>query len=519
MSQRIPLLIVPTVRILVVTDTRPPVLGAGSFSFSQTSGNLFDLELALNAVKNAPLPWVNFEFVTAHRDTVNSSDSLGRLAAATAEFQGFRFDALPVGFSVSSVDQIWLFGFAAAQGAQQTTPALSAAELAVVHQFMDAGGGVLAMGDHESLGSLLCSGIKRVQKMRTWARFDANTGDPQPPAKGPTRHDTLREKPPGSGYYDFDNQTDRFPQPIRVKTYQLGYIPSETIFPKVRARPHPLLCGLKGPIEILPDHMHEGEVIAPTEIRAGDPDWPGTVRPEIIAWADVIAHTDDVYGPVNATSFGAIGAYDGQAAGVGRIVVDSTWHHWVHVNLVGFTTTATQTGNPDALARIYNYFWNVAVWLASPDQQARMSDAAFLLALLAGGLTEIGPVNQLDTQFVGQQALDVLGRYASFCNIEYFVFQGPGLPPALQLSGFPGPDPGPWFHWPMLEYCAGAQVKAIAERFANGQVGDGQPVAALRRQLNDGVHRGLAEMIERETHRAKASLEALEQLKGRLSRR
>lgn len=513
----IPLHIIPTVRILVVTDTRINST-AGSYNLMGAMNNAFDFELALTAVKKAPFPWVNFEILTAHRDGQNSAIAFGKIAAATAQFQNFRFDQLPPGLNLTTIDQVWLFGFAAAQDppASQTTPALSPNELVVLHNFMDAGGGVLAMGDHEDLGSLMCSGIKRVRQMRKWVDKNA-AGAPQPPALGPSRHDTTRESPPPASNYTFGGQGDKNPQPIRLKQYRLGYIPSELIFEKVRDRPHPLLCGLTGPIRVLPDHMHEGDVLGPGGISAGDPDWPGATRHEIIAWANVIAHTDVTYsngdyGPVNATTFGAIGAYEGHDAGVGRIVVDSTWHHWVHVNLAGFVPSITNPGNPDALSQIYNYYWNVAVWLSPTAQLARMSEAAFIQALLSGGLGEIGPVGKLPTQMVGQQALDALGRTASFCNIEYFVFQGPGIPQPIPHPGLPGP--GPVLRWPMLEYCAGAQIKAIAERLANGKAFEtDRDAVSIRRRLQRAVADGLREMVDAELNDARSSIKALEALK------
>jgi hypothetical protein len=121
MPHPIPFDIVPTVKILVVADTRTYVPTAGSFNFAQTQSG-FDLEMALSAIKAAPLPWVKFDIVTAHRDTTASPVAQGSAAAQTAQYQGFRFDALHAGFSLGSVDQIWSFGFPAAQdgGAQPT---------------------------------------------------------------------------------------------------------------------------------------------------------------------------------------------------------------------------------------------------------------------------------------------------------------------------------------------------------------------------------------------------------------
>lgn len=506
-----PFAVVPTVRILVVCDTRDG-LAAGGYDFTQTQ-SAFDLKLALDAVSTAPFPWARFQFLTAHRDSPQSIDPFGGPAAATAQFPNFRFDALPAGVDLAQVEQVWLFGFGASQDQTHATPALGAAELMVLHQFMDRGGGVFAAGDHETLGDLLCGSVKRVREMRTWTRYMG--GLPQPPVAGTARHDTLRDNPPGSNNYSFDNQADAFPQPLRLKRYAMGYAPANMALPKARQRPHPLLCGLGGPIDVLPDHMHEGEVVQPN-ITPGAADWPGGVRPEVIAWSEVIAHEDASSGPVNGTSYGAIGAYDGHEAGVGRIVVDATWHHWVHVNLQGFLATGTQAGNPAALAKIHDYYRNVAVWLSPPHLLTRMADAAFIQALLAGGLTEGGPVGKLGTYELGLDAIDVLGRSASPCNLEYFVFQRPGLPLWLAPPHYYGPDPGSWMDWPILEYCAGAQLKAAAARLASGRCGLAQPVEEVRRALHEAVRRGLAEMAEREAPRLRRSHDALQELRYRL---
>ena len=45
--------------------------------------------------------------------------------------------------------------------------------------------------------------------------------------------------------------------------------------------------------------------------------------------------TDTLKPPVRPRCFGAISAYDGDPAGVGRIVCDATWHHFVNINLNG----------------------------------------------------------------------------------------------------------------------------------------------------------------------------------------
>jgi hypothetical protein len=51
-------------------------------------------------------------------------------------------------------------------------------------------------------------------------------------------------------------------------------------------------------------------------------------------------------------------AYDGALAGVGRIVADSTWHHYFNVNLKGFPSGGT------VLTQLTQYYLNLAIWLA-----------------------------------------------------------------------------------------------------------------------------------------------------------
>jgi hypothetical protein len=78
---------------------------------------------------------------------------------------------------------------------------------------------------------------------------------------------------------------------------------------------------------------------------------------------------------VTPRCFGAISAYDGDAAQVGRIVCDATWHHFVNINLNGAggtpdTTSAPRTGmyiagnpTPEYL-KIQRYYLNTVRWLA-----------------------------------------------------------------------------------------------------------------------------------------------------------
>jgi hypothetical protein len=175
--------------------------------------------------------------------------------------------------NLSKYDELWLFGNGAAE-----THKLEEDEIKAIKDFMDAGGGVFATGDHDDLGAALSSKIPRVSKMRRW-EMD------KPPGLGRQRNTTLQPRYPagheeavtvkrkrvapgtsdpgttdsvlgeGVDTFPFDNQSDDIPQDIIVKRYSIA----SPYWWEAHSRPHPLLCSKEGVIDVLPDHMHEGE--------------------------------------------------------------------------------------------------------------------------------------------------------------------------------------------------------------------------------------------------------------------
>ena len=71
---------------------------------------------------------------------------------------------------------------------------------------------------------------------------------------------------------------------------------------------------------------------------------PAPLAPEVVATGKVLPgvtspaldpeHTGGV-APAEGKTFGVIGAWDGHRVGKGRVVVDSTWHHFFDINLSG----------------------------------------------------------------------------------------------------------------------------------------------------------------------------------------
>ena len=396
--------------------------------------------------------------------------------------------------ALGNFDEIWLFGIAG--GASTLAPV----EIAALRSFMDGGGGVLAIGDHSFLGAPLCSEIPRVKHMRKWA-FGGPAGDP-PPALGADRIDTLRAGPtPG---FQFPDQSDTVPQPIAPKRYYSAL--GSTVFRR-RWHPHPVLCGIDGVIDVLPDHMHEGECVVAAALPLGD--FPGGVAPEVIATGEVLPHTTDNSSEgipgldvtSTARTFGILGAYDGHfpAANVGRIVVDATWHHWVHINLIGFVTNAPGSAE---FAKIKNYYWNVALWLAPKAAQAAIFNAAVYGLPWLQPLDELRAERDLDVYWLGIEAMDAIGRRAGQCVVSewlerlFIEFQIP------HKTNRPDPPPDE----EILQRFGAAMLGGMVQR---AMVLAGDPgreklsEARIGKALREGAQAGFRHNLERERERQK----------------
>ncbi len=348
----------------------------------------------------------------AHRQTDPAAD---HGAPTPADIENFRFTTA----GLSAVDEVWLIGYNSTRAdglnlnSAEKASFLDDKELDVLATFMDAGGGVYATGDHAGLGASLAARVPRVRSMRKWWYPSPGPhGEPvaPPPLSTGTdsRIDTTQygnsgpPTPAGTTGVWFDAQSDDIPVYISPEqTTNLCYEPSRYILnPNLL---HPLLQGPNGPILGFADHMHEGEAVLPyeydrvltyngtkfTEYPAGP---SGVVHPQIIAWGftngaisvvpatETGAHVGDAR-PSMYRSYGVVGAYDGRVAGVGRVVVDSTFHHFMDINLVGDPVAPqgdpkqvgfrTGQGGP-ILAGIEAFFNNVAQWLSPPKLQIKI---------------------------------------------------------------------------------------------------------------------------------------------------
>jgi hypothetical protein len=502
------------VKILIVMD-------GGSYNLTDGFGLGIMLRDAFDATHPDHPDYVRFAFTKAHRTTFPAATKAADEAAAgiTPNFSSFTFSDA----SLAEFHEVWLFGVSTAQ------PYIQGTELDAITKFMNNGGGVLAMGDHEDLGLGLCGNIPRVKSMRKWWY---NAGRPPTEPKAPdstdlTRNDTVQFV--GGADPGFNGQSDGAPQPV-YPNYRYG---RNWWNPRRWFRyPHPVLCGPRGVITVFPDHAHEGDCIVPAALDPAQ--YPGGIAPEVIATGrNVVGRTKGGFTITDPRAFGLLGAYDGHLVSgqnPGRIVVDSTWHHWFNINLIGLDapTVAAQTMQyRDILA----YFRNVAVWLAPKERQERMRLTGQLIVLFTPSMIETTlSIRELAVdRFIlwGIEARDALGRLAPKCqaNVWFFELLAPHLPKLLKRWP-PDPEipPDPWQAYVedyLLTTALGGAVAALAlaARKYDYLQGD-ELIASADKIMAEGIRMGIEHahrQLEKQTGEFRKHVEVLRESGQRAS--
>jgi hypothetical protein len=371
------------INVLVVADGifnfGPQIVAAPPMGNPDERDVYFTISQFISILSNSQSPTISVS--TAHR----RGDPNATITTA------FNFHTTMPDLSI--YDVIWLFGDEGTNNnIEMPGPPpgnlvfIGTDEIAAIAEFMNGGGGVFATGDHEGLGSIMCGLIPRVRSMRAW--FSDVDTDPNIPAAaprswpgtGPGRADTVQ--PASDNTWHFDNQSDDIPQPLKF--------PSGTS--------HPILQGAHGPLSSFPDHMHEGQVILPWSytdpLIPGDPraEYPTVAgyqeKPIILATGQTIGnHPTPTEGSAceqsnffNETkntqqpgfTINTLGAYDGHTVGVGRVVTDSSFHHYLDLNLIGDPCAppgAKQQGFTTApgapmMADLTAFYINTVAWLA-----------------------------------------------------------------------------------------------------------------------------------------------------------
>jgi hypothetical protein len=458
----------PTVKILFYTDSSSVVLTSDPNEAFGT-GIMRDWLLADN------LFYVNFQIDQIDRHS--GGHAANKLSPAL----------------LSGYDEVWFFGVMQCNTAGAPQNELTDSEVDALRIWM-AQGGALVTGDHANpnpepangldpllnLGRALGHRIPRAGELRKWEGLPSSDysdvpGDPMGPK---TNHNT-QQPHPGEFIDSLLPQEDDIPQPLLLKWYSLW-----TVHPWYlhRERPHPLFCGRDGPISVFPDHMHEGMIVIPAQLSA---EWPaGIAGPEVIA-SGTDTRTGRVW-PVAA-------AYDGEGGNVGRIVADSTWHHYFNINLKGFPV-----GSPTQQA-IADYYVNLAVWLAPQDKRSAMGCRLWWWLFRHPLIEEI---SLSPPWFLGEQAFDVLRRAASRCTVEHLIFVD--WPWRYLLRERPPP-------WPPEEWIVGSILYEY-------QLAANKPEPGERRELQlRGLRRAVREhtqTLEDAFKRSSEAVQLVDQISG-----
>lgn len=332
--------------------------------------------------------------------------------------------------------EVWLFGDLCPKGSKSNQPGervakgeLDRDELEALSDFMKVGG-AFATGDHKDLGGAMNGKTVRIRKMRKWFFDPCPLGELKaPPRNGVERHDTLR-KGHFNGYVSWD-QEDDVPQIIVPTQFATSYGSAQAHYA------HPLLSSATGVINVLPDHMHEGECYVSLDLADDEFPSPNGVRPLpiVIAKSKIPeSHpTMDYPNGVADSSFnvtdsrGLICAYDGHPVSVGRVVVDSTFHHFLNLNQRDFAKSSNAI-DPErgslAYEQIKNYYRNIALWLAPAEHQQRVFarvlwDTASVLKVQFSG----GTPGLADLIYLGAAARLVAGRSLSSSFLLQWSFE------------------------------------------------------------------------------------------------
>jgi hypothetical protein len=382
------------VDILIVVD----------IEISTSPANDFGIASVIELLRSTTVGCMKFRVDIALR----SNEAFSVVASPTPtqpKYRGFRFNSSSGGTDViDKYEQIWCFGFkpsnsgSADDGQIDAASALPASdtELVKLDKWMtNRKGGLFGTGDHHFLGASMCRKIPRLGTMRRWTNADG-----VPPTGGPGRIDTLRPPPPVSDFQaggpsslsNSPQQGDLTVQPIQWTTWKSVYWP----FLRRRKRPHPVLCHpTLGPINVMPDHAHEGLCVPSPNLCANkkfnnESEYPPATdggpkpEPEIIAYGSNLDSDDWNFGKgpqPGRTNNPMIAVYEGHRAGVGRVATDSTWHHWMDVNI-----NSIRAANNDDWKKISRYFINLAIWLNPPGFTTR----CLYLSVVASHFQSVG---------------------------------------------------------------------------------------------------------------------------------
>lgn len=404
----------PTIRILLYTDDPELVV--------EETGPPFGLGAMIDQIRSHPLAFANVLTVLKSRYPNRTATPVQKINTLLKEAEDKN----------EPFDQVWFFGihqinkanFRLRIGGGGPESELDKAEVAALRTRMDSGLGVLVTGDHANerptdaldnpdspctdrargeqflgLGRALGRCIPRAGMMRDWE------GDP---TADPRRSFNTQVVTFGTSLTQRAFQQDSVPQQLILKTF------NERGKPSLEGRPHPLFFYRQGEaILLFPDHLHEGAVTVPEKLE--EDLWPRTAdrfqpKPRVVAYG---------VDKRNAKKLKLIAVYDGDPAGAGRIVTDSTWHHYFNTNLSAFPATSAPLTAADQIGQYYS---NLVLWLTPRAKRSEMADAMSRWIARQPELAELvgpNPSRRLsDILITGGISMKYLTEAASDCEIH-----------------------------------------------------------------------------------------------------
>lgn len=230
-------------------------------------------------------------------------------------------------------------------------------------------------------------------------------------------------------------------------------------------KPHEIFRGRNGElIQVLPDHEHEGAVVLPD-------DFPQKIWPHGPQFRPLPRNI--AYGTDRRTGrrLNILAAYNGDAAMRGRIISDSSWHHYLNVNLESFSADHLDLPAADQIGQFYS---NLVVWLAPLSTRKAMAKAMFIwLATHPAMVEEIGA----GVLNIGSLALKLLRQIASDCEIHELLVAACPEPLRLNFERLNFPHEPEVSELPTVEVLLGSVVSKHFEEASwreNSYIGDEQ---------------------------------------------
>jgi hypothetical protein len=156
--------------------------------------------------------------------------------------------------------------------------------------------------------------------------------------------------------------------------------------------------------------MHEGRIRIPEKLSDK---WPGNVRPHVIARGTDKRFID------KKRIYDLLAAYDGHES-AGRIVADSSFHHYLNVNLSGLPSRKGGLPEPGTpLDEVAEFYRNLAYWLAPTKVRENIKEG--LLFLLAKH-PDINELRGNKPEVIGRAACSILDHDIGLSRIS-LLFQ------------------------------------------------------------------------------------------------